>query len=148
VNPLSQILDELQSMPLDLQLTTVERLLNHTDPDTRVRGLLAARKISHPDIPKFCLALLRDPVWYVRRAACDCSIDYNVFDAAGIISQLVVNDEEADVRALCAIALGNLASKQELPHLLSLVNLVEGEDYEGNSVKDLLSRSIDRIQKR
>jgi HEAT repeat protein len=147
-NPLAQILRQLGRLPESLRFEAVAKLLGEADPDTRARGLLAAKQIRHPDVREFCIRSLRDPSWYVRRLACELSIDFNLTDAVETLIDLLQHDESEFVRAACAIALGRLASKQAIPRLLSLAELVTGEDHEGTPVRQLLRQSVELVQDR
>jgi HEAT repeat protein len=145
-NPIGRIAKAIRGLPVNLQSEAVERLVIHEDADTRAGSLLVVERIGHPNAPALCRRLLADPVWYVRMRACEYAERHRLTGALDLVLRILESDENEDARATAAVAVGTLASKENVPLLESLVRTVTGNNHEGTPVKSLLKGSIEQIR--
>ena len=92
----------LLAMTQPEQAATLSVLIADPDPERRVMGLYFAKLYARDRIAEYILPLLNDGVDYVRRHACEASIDGRAKAVAKPVADLLVNDPDEIVRSRAA----------------------------------------------
>jgi HEAT repeat protein len=114
-------------------------------PGVRASGLQLAATVAADLGDELSLALLADPVPFVRWTACEKLFFNWCYRAAGPLAELLVREPNELVRNMAACALGYLGDERNLPHLEAALAVETGADHEGSPVRDVIARSIEAI---
>jgi hypothetical protein len=97
-------------------------------------GLYFAKLYARDRIADYILPLLNDRVDYVRRHACEASIDGRAKAVAKHVADLLVHDPDEFVRSLAACALRYIGDESVLPALRHAIAHDLGTNHEGQPI--------------
>jgi HEAT repeat protein len=167
VIPLQEILDDLHSGNVDkfdlamhkLQnlpgvtkqktIDEIQPFLSNSDPEKRCDAIELLLMIDQTYTLERVLALLNDPVDYVRFFICR-EFEFHSIEDNRIINPLassLLNDSDPDVRYQAAIILGEIGNSEVIPALEWAVANDQGVNYEGDSISSRARWAINEINK-
>ncbi|MDY3563504.1 hypothetical protein R5W23_005116 [Gemmata sp. JC673] len=136
----------LRVVPLDAARAELIALTRDGVPGIRASGLQLAACIA-PDIgDELALALLADPVWFVRCTACEKLFFNWCYRAADALAELLIREPHELVRNMAACALCYLGTERHLPQLESALAVETGTDHEGTPIQTVIARAIHVIR--
>ena len=134
--------ERLRAMPPDAARAELVALSRDEEPVVRASVAQLAASVA-PDLgDELALALLADPVGFVRWTACEKLFFNWCYRAADALADLLVREPDALVRNMAACALCYLGSERHLPQLEAALALETGTDHEGSPVRDVIARAI------
>jgi|SRR5579883_1010987 len=140
-----QYLRFLPAAEAEAELAVLSR---DADPIIRATGLRLASEFLPVRGDDMALALLDDPVGFVRWNACELLLHRWCYRAAPRIAELLVNDSSERVRGMAAVSLGTLGDRSVLPTLYEILKTETGVNHEGTPNREAIQMSIDVIRAR
>lgn len=141
-----ELVERLRTKDAPERLQEIEALVSHPDIAFRMRALQVASEFAHPQARVFCARLLQDPAWSVRCSACEFAYYQSVHEVADQVIDLIENDPNDLVKSYAALAIARIGRQDQVPVLVALVDRLTGFNHEDTPIKDVLSRSIARLQ--
>jgi HEAT repeat protein len=123
-------------------------LSRDSNPTVRPATLRLAAAVA-PDLgDDLALALLADPVGFVRWTACEELLFHWCYRAAGPLAELLVREPDPLVRNMAVCALRYLGDQSHLPQLEAALAVETGTNHEGTPIREGIARSIAAIRSR
>ena len=139
---------KLRTLPLAAINAELVALAQDENPNVRAGGLQLAGEVAPEVADDLAVALITDPVGFVRWAACERVLLRRCYRAADRLAQLLIREENELVRNMAAGALGSVGDRKHLPALQMALAVETGVDHEGSPIRNRIILAIETIETR
>lgn len=139
---------KLKQFEREKTIHILSELLHETDQDLRCDAAEALVRIDSDRTMSLLFPLLRDDDSTVRWNTCGLLHDFGDERAIPWLIDVLSDDPQGDIRLIAAYALGEIGDNSALPVLHRAVQLDDGIDSDGRTIRQAAEEAIQRITDR
>jgi len=137
---------ELLSLPSDKAIAILEKLAAEPNPEFQARALSGMAKISRPHAEVLAVRFLSDPTSRLHPHAIHTAWKVGSRVCVPLIVRVLATSPVDIARSWAAFALGDLGDESVLPSLTRAVEHDTGVNHEGEPIRNIAQKSIDKIR--